>query len=253
MHLETNRDCVLVVDENELNGWLLAEQIRQWLEYTETVSSAEDALNLINRTETRYALIFINAKLQPHQGANLAHRIRDLRRPSQASPLILTGAHRDQHPSEHYLRLGFNDFLCQPVLLDDVQQLLQRWLLDPAQTGASFYATQIQNKTTHFSAALRANLIQALFDETPRNLADIEAAVAQNNWQNAWETTHKLHGSLIYYGLNLFMPALQRLSHALRGQDLLSTRIHIHLLHKTVSRLLVDKEEILLLLQESNA
>ncbi len=74
------------------------------------------------------------------------------------------------------------------------------------------------------NSSLASVIFDKLFEEVPRQLAQIEQAIQSNDFSEASQVAHSLHGSIRFCGFTVFQNDAKALESALQQQDLKSSR-----------------------------
>jgi CheY-like chemotaxis protein len=121
------KDAVaLVVDDNPVNLAVAEGLLTRYGIKAETASGGEEALEKVKQAE--YDLIFMDHMMPGMDGLDATKAIRALGgRFSQAIIVALT-ANAISGVREQFLAAGMNDFLAKPVILRELQEILQKYL-----------------------------------------------------------------------------------------------------------------------------
>lgn len=233
---------VLIADDNELNRWLLCEQLRLWT--TEITSAAEgrEAWRLLEAV--KYTLIFIDLNMPFLNGLDLIAKIRTGDNINRWTPVIAVTAHSyDSLQRETLIAAGFNDCLFKPILLQNIQQIIEQWLF-PSMDNPGYYAAQIVKKIG-LDGELSQQLLNKLFLEVPEYLLNIAQAVQKFDYKQAWQAAHKLHGTFCFYGFNDFLPMAEILEESLLKNDTAAAKLHLWAIQIRFSELSENKAAIL--------
>ncbi len=231
---------VLIADDNELNRWLLCEQLQQWATDITAAKDGKEAWQLLqSRT---YSLMFLDLNMPFLNGLELIKKLRTSKTANQATPAIAITAHADDRQHQMVITAGFNDILVKPILLQALKQVIEQWrpLSNP---GPAFYADQIIKKT-EFNHELSKQLLNKLFEDVPKNLREIDQTLRSSNYQQAWQVAHKLHGTFCFYGFADFLPLIDKLEQCLLNNDAMA-EAQLLAITERFNTLLNDKTAIL--------
>lgn len=121
-----NAPCVLVVDDNAIN-LKLAVQILAKLGYApETASSGSEALEKLRAQP--YAAVLMDIGMPVMDGYQTARAIREQIADIADLPIIALTAKAMDGDREKALESGMNDYVSKPVSLNDLRDVLQRWV-----------------------------------------------------------------------------------------------------------------------------
>lgn len=187
---------ILVADDNEMNRWLLAEQLQYWCD---DISQACDGLEAWALLQSRrYSMVFLDVNMPGLNGFEVVKKARE-ESLNRSSPIVAVTAHVQSHQRHLLLDDGFNDCLIKPIVLGDLQQVISHWCKPTAEGGSQYYAQALLNKVEH-NRALGQLFLQKLMQEIPSQLADLGEALQSQQHQTALDIAHKLHGSFCFYG-----------------------------------------------------
>lgn len=239
--MKTQDFSVLIADDNELNLWLLCEQLRHWTRNIAAAKDGREAWQLLQAQE--YSLIFLDMNMPFWNGLELIEKIRTSETPNRSTPAIAVTAHVHSEQHQALIAAGFNDYLVKPVLLQHLKSVMEQWR-DAANAGPEYYAGQIIKKT-EFDHELSRRLLNKLFEEVPVYLLGIDQALQEQNYPQAWQIAHKLHGTFSFYGFADFLPTADRLEECLLKKDGVAANRQLRAIQERFSSLLNDKAEIL--------
>ncbi|MGZ4957988.1 MAG: Hpt domain-containing response regulator [Methylomonas sp.] len=231
---------VLIADDNELNRWLLCEQLQHW---TTDITSAKEGQEAWELLQTRsYSLLFLDLNMPFLNGLEVIEKLRTSENINRSTPAIAVTAHAYDHQRQTIIAAGFNDVLVKPILLQSLSQVIESWQC-LSTIGPAYYADQIIQKT-EFNHELSTQMLNKLFEEVPENLSEIDHALRALDYQQAWQIAHKLHGSFCFYGFADFLPMADSLEQCLLNKDAMAN-IHLQAIKGRFNSLLSDKSAIL--------
>ncbi|QWF71060.1 response regulator [Methylomonas paludis] len=232
---------VLIADDNELNSWLLTEQLSQWTDDVTVAKHGKQAWQLLQNR--KYSLILLDLHMPFLSGLELIKKVRSSDSINLHTISIAISA-ENADVRHALLTAGYNDCLFKPILLENLRRILQQWLGLAGADLPAYYAAQISQKTL-FKRELAEKLLNSLFTEVPENLADIQQTLQQRDYLQAWQFAHKLQGSLGFYGFLDFLPMLESLQEHLLVQEENMANITLHALQTRFARVEQHKDHIL--------
>ncbi len=118
---------VLLVDDDEMVRNVLFRMLATLGPHTEVASSGREAIRLFQ--ERSYDLVLMDLHMPEMDGYQATAAMRAHERGGRRTPIIaLTGA-ASQSDRENGLGSGMDDHLWKPVKLEQLSEILQRWLL----------------------------------------------------------------------------------------------------------------------------
>lgn len=209
---------ILIADDNEMNRWLLAEQMHYWSDDITLSCDGREAWELLQKN--RYSLVFIDVNMPVMNGYELIKKFR-AELPDHSMPMIAVTAHVQSQDRHLLIAEGFNDCLIKPIVLADLQRVVSQWSTPVIGENGDYYTDKLLEKVEH-NRELGRVFLQKLFAETPSLLASLELALQNGQVQQAWELAHKLHGTFCFYGFADFRTLAKRLEQLLLEADIAS-------------------------------
>ena len=130
---------VLVAEDNQVNREVVLHQLRMLGLACEVVDDGVMAFERLRSAPQRYGVLLTDLHMPGLDGYELVAAIRALELAGQRRlPVVALTANAMRGEAEHCRSLGFDDFLCKPVRVAQLQQTLSRWL--PAASAAPVQA-----------------------------------------------------------------------------------------------------------------
>jgi two-component system sensor histidine kinase BarA len=253
---------VLVVDDNPANTKLIAEFLKPLPLEVITCDSGARAVALCR--ERRFDLIFMDIQMPDADGFAVTAKIRELELGDTRTPIVALTAQNAAENKTKYIVGGMDDYLSKPVGIEELMQLLSKWLgkkftrptaprvaaaaplPELAQADVSSQPVVVVQESLTLAknnAALARDMLQMLIDSLKQEPVNWAQLLADNNWDELQNAAHKLYGGACYCGV----PALKEAAHALdkdlqQGQ-LESIEHKIALLNREIQRLLDWSED----------
>jgi two-component system, sensor histidine kinase and response regulator len=199
---------VLLVEDNEVNQ-ALAVAILTRLGYPADVAdNGRQAVELVERG--RYRLVLMDCQLPVLDGYQATAEIRRREGTARHTPIIAmtAGVLADR---ERCLAAGMDDHIAKPVLLAEVRAMLSRWLeggaaiptpTEPAGVAQTGVAVLDESRLTELGrldatggAALVSRLVECFLDRIPVDLAELRAALDQEDDARVARIAHRLRGA----------------------------------------------------------
>lgn len=232
---------VLIADDNELNLWLLCEQLRHWTTNISAAKDGREAWQLLQMQE--YSLIFLDINMPFWNGLELIEKLRTSETPNRSTPAVAVTAHVHSEQHRALISAGFSDCLVKPVLLKHLKSVMEQWR-DAVDPDPKYYAEQIIKKT-EFDHELSRRLLNKLFEEVPKYLLGIDQSLQEPDYHQAWQIAHKLHGTFSFYGFADFLPMANRLDDCLLKKDGVAANGQLRAIQERFSSVLNNKAAIL--------
>ena len=117
---------ILVAEDNETNRDVLQEQLRRLGYAAEAASDGQQALDMWRRGS--YALLLTDCHMPHLDGFGLTAAIRASEGPGQRHPIIAISANAMQGEAQRCLAHGMDAYLCKPLRLRELSDMLAHWL-----------------------------------------------------------------------------------------------------------------------------
>ena len=224
---------ILVVDDNSMNRELLTLQLELFGLPAETAEDGAAALALW-RTG-RHALVITDCHMPVLDGYALTRAIREIEaaeaRPR--TPIFAWTANALGDEIEKWRTAGMDELLVKPVSLNQLEEVLARWLPGAAADSAATNATSAVPPAPTF-ASLDVSVLAALVGDDPATLreflldfrasaatiaAELSAACAAGDAARAGALAHKLKSSARSVGALALGETLRRTGSGRQGRD----------------------------------
>ena len=136
-HLQSGNEAItfpgkriLLVDDIEINRFILVELLRDTLVEVEQASDGAQALEQFSQSAIGYYnLIFMDVQMPIMNGHEATRRIRALERPDASTvPIFAMTANAYREDIDSAIMSGMNGHLAKPININDILATLQRWL-----------------------------------------------------------------------------------------------------------------------------
>ncbi|MCL2166828.1 MAG: ATP-binding protein [Clostridiales bacterium] len=118
---------VLVVDDNEGNITVAVGLLARYGIYPQTADNGKDAIEMIK--DSQYDLVFMDHMMPELDGVEATKIIRKLDGEYfQKLPIIALSANVVAGAKEHFLTNGMNDIVTKPILENELNRALAKWL-----------------------------------------------------------------------------------------------------------------------------
>ena len=120
---------VLLVEDNKVNQRLLARMLETRNCDVTIAENGKQAIECV-RAGT-YDLIFMDCQMPVLDGYRAAAGIRAMEPTETHTPIVALTANNAAEDRENCLAAGMDDFLSKPILREELDQMLERWLRTP--------------------------------------------------------------------------------------------------------------------------
>jgi PAS domain S-box-containing protein len=204
---------LLVVEDNEINRTVARLLFEGW---GAVVDEAEDGLAGVHQVRDAalpYDVILMDIQLPGLNGLDATAAIRALPDPSRANlPIIALTANAFRGDRDRYLAAGMNACLAKPFEEEKVYQTLVQLLPNPA-AGSAYDLTRLR-ALARGREEFVLKIIHSFLRNIPESLAQLRAAAAASNWDEAAKITHHIKPSLESLGVHHVAEAVRQLEAA---------------------------------------
>ena len=117
---------ILLAEDNEINQIVAVRQLEILGMNVELASNGREVLKALKQGS--YDLILMDCQMPELDGIETTYLIREQGYSQTDLPIIALTAHAFDEDRKRCLEAGMNDFLCKPVLLEQLQSTLEKWL-----------------------------------------------------------------------------------------------------------------------------
>lgn len=232
---------ILIADDNEMNRWLLNEQLQaSQPRITECEDGAQAWLAIQQQT---FDLLMLDVSMPLMSGIELIQRCRQMANPNQHTPAIAVTAHAHSDQQAQCLEVGFTQCLIKPIKLEALQAAIVGALGLEEPRDIQAYAQAILQKT-EFNPRLSANLLEKLLNELPEQLESLAAQLSLQPAKAAM-VAHKLNGSFCFYGFEHIRPLIATLEQQLLDGQVVDAQKQFERFNERCQYLLQHRQELL--------
>ncbi len=192
--LRTERP-VLIVDDNEINRFVAAEELEQRGYLTEQAFNGLSAVEKFKSSD--YLCVLMDCQMPVMDGYTATRVIRTFENEAgkQRTPIIALTAHALEGERERVIEAGMDDFLSKPFRPTSLERLLQM------HAGQSVESVEIMSSGVVGELDLRVQrsdkLIRLFLDRLPGQLGELDRAVADADPKKVHALSHKIKGSCL--------------------------------------------------------
>jgi PAS domain S-box-containing protein len=202
---------VLVVEDNRLNQRVARQMLEHLGVLVETAGDGREAVDAMRRGPDRFDAILMDMQMPEMDGLQATRVIRK-EFPKHAVPIIAATASVDGTDLNACLDAGMNDYVAKPIEPRQLARVLSRWVALPAPAGARADRDAASSAPIAAGQPLRGidvnaalerlngqhdllvRLLRVFAQEHGRATADIETAMAREDFDGALRIVHNLKG-----------------------------------------------------------
>ncbi|MCE9609788.1 MAG: response regulator [Chthoniobacter sp.] len=241
---EKSRLRILLAEDNVINQEVALGQLAQLGFTADVVANGREALAALTRQT--YDLVLMDCQMPELDGYSATAQIREREKAFAASggkparlPIIAMTANVMPHDREKCLAAGMDDYIGKPVDPDHLRAALDRAMAGnatlftapvaptaPADASAAVDMRRLHQVSGNDPAQMR-KLLRLYFTETPRQLAQLSAAIAEHRAADVRNLVHKTSGSSLSLGFTVMAQPLLKLKE-MAEQDQLEGAAALH-------------------------
>lgn len=116
---------ILVVDDNLMNLKVIKSLLKQYEVQVQEAQSGADCIALLEKE--KYDMVFLDHMMPEMDGVDTFHVINDKKLAPQ-TPVVMLTANAIEGDKEKYLSMGFDDFLSKPIIAEELEKTLLKYL-----------------------------------------------------------------------------------------------------------------------------
>ena len=183
---------VLVAEDDRFNQELIKEIFKELGIESEIVSTGKEAIEKVKLNN--YNLIFLDINMPEMSGIEAVKEIKKI----TSTPTIALTANAFREDKENYLRNGFDDFISKPIKLEELENVLNKYLRNNKEEIKN---NENKDYLEDFSKALKLKkevvkrLITIYFESVKDDLKSLKDAIDNFNLEKIYKVAHKIKGS----------------------------------------------------------
>lgn len=229
---------VLLAEDNVVNQKITLRQLEKLGYGAESVLNGEEAIDAVNRDT--FDLVLMDCQMPVMDGFEATMQIREAEVHSGKKhlPIIAMTANVLEGDRDACISAGMDDYIGKPVSLDQLREVLDRWLpitrpmvhepVAPTKASSAPIPAPPEHRTTTLDAEALDNLrklvqppfFSALIDDFFKNsdelLKTLRAAIERNDQEVTLRTAHTLKSSSANYGARVFSTLCKELEQMAR-------------------------------------
>ncbi|MDX9886983.1 PAS domain S-box protein [Thauera sp.] len=204
--LRRRGERILVAEDNEINRSVIQHQLALLGYVADIADNGGEAL--ARWRQGGHALLLTDLHMPEMDGYGLTAAIRGAEGSGQHLPIIALTANALKSEALRCMAAGMDDYLTKPVLLDQLQAMLEKWLPTPGQDGTpdddevppveqplAVLDRSVLPRQIGDDPALIARFFVDYRRSAQETADEIRAAIIQGDWKTAGEGGHKLKSS----------------------------------------------------------
>jgi polar amino acid transport system substrate-binding protein len=207
------RGRILIVDENETNQFVALEQVEFAGYEADVAVDGREAVRMVQQRE--YAVVLMDCQMPVMDGYTATREIRAWEGDRRHTPIIALTAHAMAGERDKVLSAGMDDYLSKPLKPHALEKMLERYTArgrdeeppsEPSVVAAPPPPEEPARAPVELDLELeRSPRLSSLFlARTPEILVELDAAVAAADATRIRDRAHKLKGSCLAVGAEVW-------------------------------------------------
>lgn len=229
---------VLVVDDNEINRFVVAEELERRGYQVDQATDGQSALGMFKSGD--YLCILMDCQMPIMDGYQATRAIRkfEAERRLSRTPVIALTAHALVGERERVMDAGMDEFLSKPFRPSALEKLLRTYVKEPTKERA--------RETVALDPAAKRSekLIRLFLERVPEQLEALERALEQGDLGLVRGLAHKIKGSSLALAAEAMSNAAASMQHHAEAENLPKARaefIELRRQHAVVAALLAEE------------
>ncbi|HPI87542.1 MAG TPA: ATP-binding protein, partial [Bacteroidales bacterium] len=204
---------ILLVEDMELNLFIIQEMMRDWELQPDIARNGEEAV--LFSLQKKYDLILMDIQMPVMNGVEATTRIRtDQSNPNHHTPIIAISANAFESDKVSYFKAGMNGVLSKPFDADKLYIVISENLDEGKTTQAQVLSAgtpvlvspQVKINLSYLLQIGKNNrgfvgmMLQSFRDSSNEIIADMEHSLERKDWTKTAQLVHKLKFSLNVMG-----------------------------------------------------
>jgi len=217
---------ILLVEDNSINQ-LVAQSILGELGLNADIAAnGIEALEMLKMMEYKapYHLIFMDCQMPEMDGYQATQAIRQgqVGEAMQAIPIIAMTANAMKGDKEHCLAVGMDDYLSKPIIPEDLESKLHKWLPDVNDNmilPINLWDHETLLKRLGGNQPLLIKIAGLFLVDAKNQIVKVELALQEENYESIRHYAHTLKGESANLCAISFSDLMFELENAARNED----------------------------------
>jgi PAS domain S-box-containing protein len=215
---------ILLAEDNNVNQMVAIRMFERLGYRADIVSNGKEAVEAVE--SIRYDLIFMDILMPEMDGLEACKLIKSNTKLQPGPIIIAMTANAMSGDQENYLKAGMDDYISKPVNLDELKNILEKWMdrilkdkLEEVEESdqKEIELLLIDEKKISFLQDIKTDadleffkeMLDIYIREIPKNVGFIREAIFQNNPDHLRFYVHKLKGSSLTLGIESVIVGLR--------------------------------------------
>lgn len=174
---------VLLAEDNAVNQMVAKKMLEKLGCKVEVAANGEQALLKVEKGS--YDIVFMDCQMPEMDGYAATHEIRRLEGSQKHTPIIAITANAMEGDREKCLDAGMDDYISKPIKVEEVQAVLQKWLVEESQEREEAQTGRTQGNGQHEALPINYSRLQALREFTEDEDGSFIQSLFETYFENA--------------------------------------------------------------------
>jgi len=241
----TNLPKFLLAEDNAVNQKVALKQLQSLGYGADSVANGQEVLDALDRIA--YDIIFMDCQMPIVDGYEATRILRQRYKPGPV--IIAMTANAFNEDREHALEVGMDDFLSKPVRLQDLSDMIQRWLPEvehrqrqrpstatgamriPIERLSEYHPSDgsplnlsYLHEVSGNDAEFERELLEVFLADLRNHVAVLEIAVLDEDWQTLERRAHQVKGASSNVGAEVLNRLCKQLEMAAKQHQSIESR-----------------------------
>ena len=222
---------VLVVEDQEVNQFVLINMLNRFNTMIEVVSTGVEAVDAV-RTTT-YDIVLMDCHLPKMDGWEATSRIRKTEGQGRHTLIVAVTADALTGDSERCFAAGMDDYISKPIRIIDLERVFKKWLwgveakrADAEKVGANSdepasldFARISELRSIEGGEQLLGKIFDIYERDTPAKIGNLRRAIIHAEWDALGEIIHGLSGTCANVGAERLVALCSELKEKARKKE----------------------------------
>jgi hypothetical protein len=212
---------ILLVEDNAVNQKVTLKQLENLGYKSDVAANGQEALQMM--AQISYDLVLMDCQMPVLDGYDTAREIRSLEADSRHTIIIALTANAMKEDRERCMDAGMDDYLSKPISKEELAAKLAHWseilLLYPASLSLEIDWNQLY-QISDGSKEFEFELLQSFVKDSQLHLAELGAAIVQQDFHKLEQSAHYIKGASANIGLKKMQASASQLEEQARRKQL---------------------------------
>ncbi|MFK5970534.1 MAG: response regulator [Candidatus Marithrix sp.] len=235
---------VLLAEDNLINQEVAKDILFQMQCKVELAINGKEAVAAIK--QRNFDLIFMDCNMPILDGYTASKKIREYEKQHNKPPVPIIAFTADVMPStqEHCLQAGMNDYLTKPIILNELEKKLDKWLPNPAEEK-KVDSKVLEDMLRNLKPSKVKWIIELYLKELPTYLLTLSEAIDLQDGEAVYSAAHKFKGASAILGAKQIVNSCKTLEQLGKINELENAK-------EILVQIQAESEQLKIILQEQD-